>query len=104
MYKNLHILKVAILRESYVNGDTILFKNKDGEWEGNAELIKRIGKVNTKGGEVDLNQYSIGRVQYLLENRLNIEQGDLVIHLRANLSGVRGILQKELLWIYYSNN
>lgn len=72
-------IKTSIIRKSYVDGEQIIYKDENGEWQGDQELIKQIGKVGSKAGPVDLNQYAIGRVQYILENRLNIEQGDLVI-------------------------
>lgn len=72
-------VKVSIIRSSYLEGENIIWKDEEGNWQGDQKLIAQMGKVGTKGGDLDLNKYAIGRVQYLAENRLNIEQGDLVI-------------------------
>lgn len=71
----LHIVKVSIIRKSYLEGINIL--------DTDEELKKQMGKVGTKAGDLDLNKYAIGRVQFLLENEMNIEPGDLVIVTKA---------------------
>lgn len=72
-------VKVSIVRASFLNGENLIWKDEHGHWQGDSELIKQVGNVGTKTGDLDLNQYAIGRVQYLLENHKNIEPGDLVV-------------------------
>lgn len=72
-------IKVSILRKTFLDKIDLIWKDEDGNWQGDKELIKQIGKVGTKAGDLDLNQLAIGRVQYLLENEGNIEPGDLVV-------------------------
>lgn len=72
-------VKVSGIRATYIDGKDIIWKDANGEMQGDIELIKQIGKVGTKAGDLDLNKHAIGRVQYLLENHMNIEPGDLVV-------------------------
>lgn len=71
--------KISGIRSSYIRGENVIWEDENGVWQGDKELIKQVGKVGTKVGELDLNKYAIGRVQYLLENDMNIAPGDLVI-------------------------
>ena len=72
-------VKVAGIRVSFVKGESVIWKDENGIWNGDPELVKQMGKVGTKTGDLDLNKYAIGRVQYLSENEMGVEPGDLVV-------------------------
>lgn len=76
-------VKIVGLRRTFVENKMLIWRDEVGNWQGDQELIKQIGKVGTKTGDLDLNKFAIGRVQFLGENYLNIEPGDLVMATKA---------------------
>lgn len=63
-------LKVSIIRLSYINDQNI--------YDIDPSMEKHAHKVGTQAGDLDVNQYAIGRVQYLVESEEDVSEGDIV--------------------------
>lgn len=63
-------LKVSIIRLSYLNGQNI--------FDIDPSMERHAHRVGTQAGDLDVNQYAIGRVQYLVESENDIHEGDIV--------------------------